>query len=238
MTQSPSLDFPSDSLEWEARVRQIQITSNDQLEYHIHPYCYFLFNSSVVPHKNLLFAIKAFLDSGLEEKNISLCITGKPQKDTYSELVCNIASNHKSLIFTGYVDETTKRKLYLNALALLAPSLVEGFGIPVLDAACLGLTTIASEIESHREIQAMYDFEDHITLCSTQNTSNWSSAMRSVMLKYEELLSTTKSQYQTKLQYQTKKMKEINKQRIERYRQYQALIDQSFQKTICNLLTS
>ena len=232
VTQSPSLEFPSDSLEWEARTEQIKITSNDRREYHIKPYCYFLFNSSVVPHKNLLFAIKAFLDSGLEERNISLCITGKPQNDAYSESVRNIASNHKSLIFTGYVDESTKRKLYLNALALLSPSLVEGFGIPVLDAACLGLTTIASEIESHREIQAMNDFENYITLCSTQNKSNWSSAMRSVSLKHENLLSSIMAEDQTK------KMVEISKQRIERYRQYQALINQSFQKTICNLLIS
>ena len=62
-------------------------------------------------------------------------------------------------MLTGYVDEATKRHLYLNALALISPSLVEGFGIPVLDAACLGLPALASPIGSHREIQAMHDFQ-------------------------------------------------------------------------------
>ena len=41
-----------------------------------------------------------------------------------------------------------KLDLYLNALGLLSPSLVEGFGIPVLDGACLGMPTLASDCES------------------------------------------------------------------------------------------
>ena len=187
VTQSPSLEFPGDSLDWEARTQQIQILSNDQKQYSLAPYSYFLFNSSVVPHKNLLFALKAFMESGLEHKNIALCITGKLQKDDYSKLVGHVAANHKSVIFTGYVDEATKRKLYLNALALLSPSLVEGFGIPVLDAACLGLSTIASPLGSHREIQAMNDFSDHVLLCSTLISSDWASAMRLITLKHEQV---------------------------------------------------
>ena len=232
VTQSPSLEFPGDSLDWEARIRQIQILSNDQKQYSLAPCSYFLFNSSVVPHKNLLFALKAFLESGLEHKNITLCITGKLQKDDYSRLVGDVAANHKSVIFTGYVDEATKRKLYLNALALISPSLVEGFGIPVLDAACLGLSTIASPLGSHREIQAMNDFEDHVLLCSTLISSDWASAMRLITLKHEQVFAALSPQDQ---------INEINKiraQRINRYRQYQMLIDQAFQRTVCNLLMS
>ena len=85
VTQSPSIQFPGDSLDWEARIRQVQILSNDQKQYSLAPCSYFLFNSSVVPHKNLLFALKAFLESGLEHKNISLCITGRLQNDDYRD---------------------------------------------------------------------------------------------------------------------------------------------------------
>ena len=56
------------------------------------------------------------------------------------------------------MDETSKLDLYLNALGLLSPSLVEGFGIPVLDGACLGMPTVASNCESHLEIQNLHDF--------------------------------------------------------------------------------
>jgi glycosyltransferase involved in cell wall biosynthesis len=38
-----------------------------------------------------------------------------------------------------------------NATALLAPSLSEGFELPVLEAAAIGLPVIAADIESYRE---------------------------------------------------------------------------------------
>ena len=226
VTQSPSLQFPGDCLDWEARTRKVQVLSSDQTQHSLDPYSYFLFNSSVVPHKNLLFALKAFLESGLEHKNIRLCITGKLQKDEYSKLVGAVAGKHRSLIFTGYVDEATKRQLYLNALGLLSPSLVEGFGIPVLDAACLGLSTIASPLGSHREIQAMDDFEDHVLLCSTLISSDWASAMRLIARKHEHNFS------------RTSQLNQMRAERIQRYRRYQDLIDKAFRETVCGLLTS
>ena len=232
VTQSPSLEFPGDSLDWEARTQQIKILSNNQKQYSLAPCSYFLFNSSVVPHKNLLFALNAFMESGLEHKNIALCITGKLQKDDYSKLVGHVAANHESVIFTGYVDEATKRKLYLNALALLSPSLVEGFGIPVLDAACLGLSTIASPLGSHREIQAMNDFSDHVLLCSTLISSDWASAMRLITLKHEQVFAALSPQDQIK------KINQLRAERIKRYRHYKMLIDQTFQRTVCDLLIS
>ena len=133
--------------------RRPKVLSSDQKQLHIAARSVPLFNSSVVPHKNLLFALRAFMESGIERLGVHFCITGQPQHDAYSRAVTDLVSKHKSVIFTGYVDEATKRHLYLNALALISPSLVEGFGIPVLDAACLGLTTLASPISSHREIR-------------------------------------------------------------------------------------
>ena len=77
--------------------------------------------------------------------------------------------NHEpGIILTGYVDESSKLDLYLNALGLLSPSLVEGFGIPVLDGACLGMPTIASDCESHLEIQGLHDFGEHVLPRYTQ----------------------------------------------------------------------
>ena len=66
VTQSPSLNFPGDALDWEARAEYVQVSSSDKsVQYELKPFRYFLFNSSVVPHKNLLFALKAFIESGL-----------------------------------------------------------------------------------------------------------------------------------------------------------------------------
>jgi glycosyltransferase involved in cell wall biosynthesis len=171
------------------------------------------------------------MESGVEHLGIQFCITGKPQKDDYSKEVKAIAANNPDIVFTGYVNEATKRQLYLNALALVSPSLIEGFGIPVLDAACLGMTAIASPVGSHQEIHNMHDFDQQILLCSTIHTSDWASAMRLTCQKHQQDL---KGQSE---RYQQLKLNEKRHQRILRYRHYQALVEQAFSNSVCSLIT-
>jgi glycosyltransferase involved in cell wall biosynthesis len=231
LTQCPSLQFPGDALDWEARSKNLKVLSSDQEELHsLEPCQFLLFNSSVVPHKNLLFALRAFMESGIERLGVQFCITGQPQHDAYSQAVNQLVRQHKNVIFTGYVDEATKRHLYLNALALISPSLVEGFGIPVLDAACLGLTALASPIGSHREIQAMHDFERHVLLCSTLNTSDWASAMRLVTLRHQKQLADLNANTTQLL------LNRIRHERIQRYEALQEQVNTAFTAGVCELL--
>ena len=144
------------------------------------PFRYFLFNSSVEARKNLLFLAQAYAESGLSRLGIQLCVTGKLKGDDYSKAVETIVQNESGILLTGYVDESTKLDLYLNALGLVSPSLVEGFGIPVLDGACLGMPTIASDCESHLEIQAIQDFKDSVITLDTLKSRNWSAAMQAI----------------------------------------------------------
>ena len=89
----------------------------------------------------------------------------------------SIVRHEPGILLTGYVDESTKRDLYLNALALLSPSLVEGFGIPVLDAACLGMPSLVSDSASHLEIAALHDFDATVLPLSTLSSRDWADAM-------------------------------------------------------------
>ena len=146
----------------------------------LRPFRYFLFNSSVEARKNLLFLAQAYAESDLSSLGIQLCVTGKLKGDDYSKAVQNIVQHEPGILLTGYVDESTKLDLYLNALCLVSPSLVEGFGIPVLDGACLGMPTIASDCESHLEIQALQDFKDSMITLDTLKTRNWAAAMQAV----------------------------------------------------------
>ncbi|MDC0316010.1 glycosyltransferase [Synechococcus sp. AH-551-G15] len=231
LTQPPSLQFPGDALDWESRTDQLQVPCLSKQQTHrFRPLSYFLFNSSVAPHKNLLFALKAFMESGVEHLGIQFCITGKPQKDDYSKEVKAIADNNPNIVFTGYVNEATKRQLYLNALALVSPSLIEGFGIPVLDAACLGMKAIASPLGSHQEIHNMHDFDQHILLCSTIQTSDWASAMRLTTQRHQQELNNQSERYQQL------KLNDKRQQRILRYRHYQALVEQAFSDSVCSLI--
>ncbi len=53
---------------------------------------------------------------------------------------------------TGYIDDVDKGALYEGALALVFPSLYEGFGFPVLEAMTCGTPVIASNTSSLPEL--------------------------------------------------------------------------------------
>ena len=198
--QSPSLHFPNWLTEDPGRIADLQPVSHllrDESDSSspksqinnkpkiktgktLTPFRYFLFNSSVEARKNLLFLAKAYAESDLNQKGIKLCVTGKLKGDDYSKALKEIVSHEPGIILTGYVDESSKLDLYLNALALLSPSLVEGFGIPVLDGACLGMPTVASDCESHLEIQGMHDFAEHVLCLDTLDSRDWAAALQAV----------------------------------------------------------
>ncbi len=188
----------------------------------LQPFNYLLFNSSVEARKNLLFLVKAYSESGLGNQAIKLCVTGKLKKDSYSEEIKSIVKHEAGIILTGYIDERTKTDLYLNAIALLSPSLVEGFGIPALDAACLGLAALVSDCESHREIQAMYDFDQYVLTSNTLYTYEWANYMRSLAEK-------AKDNHNQPIQER--------KFRIKRYKEKSAILRETFQKNLIDLLT-
>ena len=198
--QSPSLHFPSWLTEDPDRIADLQPvshllrdesnSSSPQSQTNnkpkiktgktLAPFRYFLFNSSVEARKNLLFLAKAYAESDLNQKGIKLCVTGKLKGDDYSKALKKIVAHEPGIILTGYVDESSKLDLYLNALGLLSPSLVEGFGIPVLDGACLGMPTIASDCESHLEIQGLHDFNEHVLCLDTLDSREWAAALQAV----------------------------------------------------------
>ena len=60
--------------------------------------------------------------------------------------------NIKKLIFLGQVSEEILITLYKHAIALVYPSLYEGFGLPVLEAMAMGTPVIASNCASMPEV--------------------------------------------------------------------------------------
>jgi glycosyltransferase involved in cell wall biosynthesis len=65
------------------------------------------------------------------------------------------------------------KRLMDNATALLAPSLSEGFGLPVSEAAAIGLPVIAADIEPYRERAA-----PGVVLVDTLDGMGWLRAIR------------------------------------------------------------
>ena len=168
-----------------------------------------------------MFLAKAYAESDLNQKGIKLCVTGKLKGDNYSKSLKEIVAHEPGIILTGYVDESSKLDLYLNALGLLSPSLVEGFGIPVLDGACLGMPTIASDCESHLEIQCLHDFKEHVLCLDTLDSREWAAALQAVAGSNRHLADQASR---------------TRRERIGRYDQFQTKFTQKLQKDLVAIL--
>lgn len=112
---------------------------------------YFLHVGNVYPHKNSKRLIEAFVKSGLE--GYSLLFVGK--KDYFMkelEKLCIELGFEKQIKFLGFVSDTELASLYQNATATVVPSLMEGFGLPVIEAMANNSLVLASDIPSLKEI--------------------------------------------------------------------------------------
>lgn len=106
------------------------------------PRRYFLVLSGAIWTKNSLRAIKAFdklISTNKEFSHISMLITGV-KKPFYKP------NNTGNFIYSGYLNRETLEDLYRNALALVYPTLNEGFGYPPLEAFKYGTPVLASGV--------------------------------------------------------------------------------------------
>jgi len=149
-------------------------------------YKFILFNSSIVPRKNLHFLIQAFQSSGIASRGFKLCVAGKIHNDHYSLKIKKLCEDDATIKLLGYVDEIEKSWLFLNAHAFASPSCVEGFGIPVLDAYVLGLNVLASNIPSHREIENISISDGEIKLLELANMNSWILGLKEIADRNDE----------------------------------------------------
>lgn len=115
---------------------------------------YFLFVGAFERRKNIAGIIRAFNIVAEKNADIKLVISGKKVWDDTVDMdnAFNQCVFKDRIIFTGYVDIRTKRKLYSNACAFVFPSLYEGFGIPVLEAMACGCPVITADNSSLTEV--------------------------------------------------------------------------------------
>jgi glycosyltransferase involved in cell wall biosynthesis len=113
------------------------------------PFPYLLCVSNRKPHKNELRIVEAFASSGLT-KQMHLVFTGAPTV----QLTNCINRNHvrSEVHFVGLIREPELPSLYRGAVALIFPSLYEGFGLPVLEAMACGTPVVTSNVTAMPEV--------------------------------------------------------------------------------------
>ncbi len=115
---------------------------------------YYLYVGNAYPHKNLVRLLEAyglFLQKVGEE--IPLVLVGR--EDYFYKRLEETAQNmfvNQTIQFLRNVDDKQLASLYKHANALVVPSLMEGFGLPILEALTNECLVLASDIPAFREI--------------------------------------------------------------------------------------
>lgn len=114
----------------------------------------YLMVSTIEPRKNHVYLLDAFELLWQRGSQARLCIIGKIGWKC-EDLVRRIRRHpewNKRLFMFNKVDDSSLEYAYANAKALVFPSYVEGFGLPLVEAMQRGLPTLASDIPVFREI--------------------------------------------------------------------------------------
>jgi glycosyltransferase involved in cell wall biosynthesis len=114
---------------------------------------YFLYVGNAYPHKNLENLLSSFAEVSEFNDKVKLVMVGKNDY-FYNRLKKRAAKLNieKSLIFYENTSDELLTNLYRNALALVSPSLMEGFGLPLVEAMYNKCLVICSDIASFKEI--------------------------------------------------------------------------------------
>jgi glycosyltransferase involved in cell wall biosynthesis len=112
---------------------------------------YFLTVGSLEPRKNLVTLLAAWRSLGKRVGHANLIVAGaKGKLSVFSS--SELGPLPDRVFFTGYIKEEHLAALYSGALALIYPSLYEGFGLPVLEASACGTCVITSNLTATAEI--------------------------------------------------------------------------------------
>jgi glycosyltransferase involved in cell wall biosynthesis len=133
---------------------------------------YLLYVGAAYPHKNLERLIEAFGIYAQENPAMQLILVGK-HDFFYQRLIEN--TTNKRIIFPGYVSDTELASLYQGATAYIFPSLLEGFGLPALEAQAHRVAVVSSNTGSLPEILG-----DSALYFNPENIQEMVSAIRSI----------------------------------------------------------
>ncbi len=114
----------------------------------------FLMVGTLEPRKGHADALKAFdalWQSGIEANLVIVGVKGWGVDDVVSAIGSH-PQRDKQLFWLEGADDALLQHLYQTASCLIAASLAEGFGLPLIEAAQHGLPVIASDIDVFREV--------------------------------------------------------------------------------------
>lgn len=116
----------------------------------------FIYPASGDPHKNHATLIEAWRLLARSDIRPSLCLTIDPIRHAALASAIDTVAQHDKLNITnlGWLSSSELAAAYADSQALIYPSLVESFGLPLLEAARAGLPILAAERDYVRDVAA------------------------------------------------------------------------------------
>ncbi|QAX82488.1 glycosyltransferase family 1 protein [Pseudomonas sp. DTU12.3] len=138
------LDLHSNEATVEPRLREMFATAEPV----------FLMVSTIEPRKNHGYLLDAFERAWAAGSNARLCIAGRVgwKCEVLLERVRAHPQLNQRLFMFNDLSDTSLEHAYAHSKALVFPSFVEGFGLPLVEAMQRGLPAMASDIAVFREI--------------------------------------------------------------------------------------
>ena len=138
---------------------------------------YFLFVGTRWSYKNFYRFATAFSQVAKTEKDVSLCLVG-PTLTKYEEKFFAHLGITDKVVSLGYTSDSMLAALYSKCIALVYPSLYEGFGIPLLEAMQNDAPVLASRSSSIPEVTG-----DAALLFDPRSESSMKEAMKEILQK-------------------------------------------------------
>ncbi|NDW03810.1 glycosyltransferase family 4 protein [Jiella pacifica] len=140
---------------------------------------YFVCVGTIEPRKNLIFLMNVWrgVVERLGRQAPKLVLVGR--RGWENENIVDVLERSREigghLVEVADLSDLGLSALIKGARALLAPSLVEGFSLPVAEALALGTPVVASDIAVHREIA-----DDRALLVGTLDGNSWVDAIAAI----------------------------------------------------------
>ena len=112
---------------------------------------YFIYVGLRNKYKNFEQLLLAFAQIHSKFPDLMLCIVGAVLTSVEKQKIADLHLTEHICTY-GYVSDAHLAKLYNSSIALVYPSLYEGFGIPPLEAMSCGTAVIASNVSSIPEV--------------------------------------------------------------------------------------
>jgi glycosyltransferase involved in cell wall biosynthesis len=114
---------------------------------------YFVFVGTANKRKNIINILDAFEGFRAKNHEAKLVFAGMNKYwDREMQSFLQNMSFSKDVIFTGYISTVQLNKIISSSVALLYPSLFEGFGVPIIEAFACGIPVITSNVTAMPEV--------------------------------------------------------------------------------------